>query len=70
VAVEDPSGERALGFHFVELGDGRVMVLLAVCPAEVEKLWRPWFQEVRNSLEIWSQPSGERLGRRGGGLRR
>ncbi len=70
VAVEDPSGELALGFHFVELGDGRVMVLLAVCPAKVEKLWRPWFQEVRNSLEIWSQPSGERLGRRGGGLRR
>jgi len=67
VAVEDPSGELALVFDFVELGDGRVMVLLAVCPAEVEKLWRPWFEEVLESLEIWSQPSSGQLGQRGGG---
>jgi hypothetical protein len=67
VAVEDSSGEVALGFHFLELGDGRVMVLLATCPAEVEKHWRPWFQAVLTSLEIWSQPSDEKTRRGGGG---
>ncbi len=67
VAVEDASGQVALGFHFVELGDGRVMVLLAVCPAEVEKSWRPWFQAVVSSLEIWSQPSDEKTAHGGGG---
>jgi hypothetical protein len=57
VAVEDASGQWALGFHFVELGDGRVMVLLAVCPVDVEKSWRPWFEAVLASLEIWSDPA-------------
>ena len=66
MAVEDSSGQVALGFHFVELGDGRVMVLLAICPAETEKPWRPWFQAVLTTLEIWSQPSDEKT-RPGGG---
>ena len=67
VAAEDPSGQLALGFHFVELGDGRVMVLLAISPVEVEKRWRPWFQAVLASLEIWSEPSAQKPGQRGGG---
>jgi len=67
VAVEDPSGELALDFHFVELGDGRVMVLLAIVPVEFEKRWRPWFQAVLASLEIWSQPSAPQPVPPGGG---
>jgi hypothetical protein len=52
VAVEDPTGELAFDFFFVELGDGRVMVILASCPAEVEKAWRPWFEAALATLEI------------------
>lgn len=52
VAVEDPTGQIALDFFFVELGDGRVMVILAACPVEVEKPWRPWFEAALASLEI------------------
>jgi len=59
VAVEDPSGHVAMDFVFVELGDERVMVILAECPVEVSEAWRPWFQAVLASLEIWSPPAGE-----------
>jgi hypothetical protein len=52
VAVEDPSGRVALDFFFVELGDGRVMVILAACPVDVEKSWRPWFAASLASLEV------------------
>jgi hypothetical protein len=52
VSVEDPSGETALDFFFVELGDGRVMVILAACPVGVEQPWQPWFQAALASLEI------------------
>ena len=62
IAVEDPSGRVAMDFFFVELGDGRVMVILATCPAHLEKPWRPWFQASLASLEIWSQPSDGRTG--------
>ncbi len=53
VAVEDPSGRDALDFFFVELGDGRVMMILTESPVAVEKAWRPWFRAVLESLEIW-----------------
>jgi hypothetical protein len=63
VAVEDPSGRMALDFFFVELGDGRVMVILASCPAELERPWRSWFLASLASLEIWSQATDEDSGR-------
>jgi hypothetical protein len=53
IAVEDPSGRIALDFSFVELGDGRVMVILAVCPVAEAEHWRPWFDAALGSLEIW-----------------
>jgi hypothetical protein len=28
------------------------MVILASCPAEVEKAWRPWFEAALATLEI------------------
>jgi hypothetical protein len=52
VSVEDPSGRIALDFFFVELGDGRVMVILAACPVEVREAWHPWFEAALSSLEI------------------
>ena len=48
-----------MDFIFVELGDGRVMVILTECPVEVSEAWQPWFQAVLTSLEIWSPPTGE-----------
>ena len=62
IAVEDPSGRVALDFSFVELGDGRVMVILAVCPVEQAEHWRPWFEAALGSLEIWPN-SAERFPR-------
>lgn len=52
VAVEDATGEIALDFFLIELGDGRVMVILASCPVSVEKDWRPWFEAVLATIEI------------------
>jgi hypothetical protein len=57
VAVEDPSGRLAMDFVFIELGDGRVMVILTECPVEVSVAWRSWFQSVVSSLEIWDSPA-------------
>jgi hypothetical protein len=62
VAVEDPAGRRAMDFIFVELGDGRVMVILTECPVEVADAWRPWFQAALASLEIWHPPGAEGAG--------
>jgi hypothetical protein len=52
VAVEDATGEIALDFFIVALQDGRVMVVLASCPADLEKAWRPWFEAVLSTIEI------------------
>jgi hypothetical protein len=52
VSVEDPTGEIALDFFFIELGDGRLMVILASCPSEVASQWRPWFEASLDTLEI------------------
>jgi hypothetical protein len=60
VSVEDPTGRLALDFLFVELGDGRVMVVLFSCPVEEAESWRPWFQAALRSLEIWPQSAETR----------
>lgn len=57
ISVEDATGRVDLDFVFVELGDGRVMVILMRCPVEVATPWRPWFQATLASLEIWRQPA-------------
>lgn len=51
--VEDDSGERARDLLFVELGDGRVMMVVAESPVGHEAAWRPWFDESLGSLAIW-----------------
>jgi hypothetical protein len=59
IAVEDPSGTHSLNFFFVEIGDGRVMVVLASAPVDVFEQWRPWFMSALASLEIWPHVSDE-----------
>ncbi len=51
--VEDAEGRLAQQYLFIELGDGRVMMIAAESPVEYEQAWQPWFQVCLNSLEIW-----------------
>jgi len=52
VALEEEDG-RSAEFTIIELGDGRVMMLLAHCPTEYRAEWEPWFRAVLSSLQIW-----------------
>ncbi|MGH0038012.1 MAG: matrixin family metalloprotease [Myxococcota bacterium] len=56
IAVSADEGRREQEFLFVELGDGRLMMLLSDSPAEFADAWRPWFRDILASLEIWSEP--------------
>jgi hypothetical protein len=57
IEVEDGSGRMSQEFIFVELGDGRVMVILSEAPVEHAEQWRTWFRAILGSLEIWRSPS-------------
>jgi hypothetical protein len=59
LAVSSDEGEREQEFVFVELGDGRLLMLLTDCPAEFAADWRPWFRDVLATLEIWDVPGAE-----------
>lgn len=37
---------------FIEIGDGRVVVVIADCPGEVYEAYRPWFAASLDTLEI------------------
>ena len=52
VALEEDDGSAA-EFTMIEIGDGRVMLILAHCPAQYRAEWEPWFQAVLGSLRIW-----------------
>jgi hypothetical protein len=56
IAVEDAEGRLDEQFTFVELGDGRILMILTQCPVEFRNQWAPWFQASLASLEIWSEP--------------
>jgi hypothetical protein len=51
--VLDEEDGRAAEFTIIELGDGRVMMLLAHCPANYRAEWEPWFRAVLGTLQIW-----------------
>jgi hypothetical protein len=51
--LEDAEGEHAQELLFVELGDGRVMLVIWEVPVEFEREWQPWRQACLNTLEIW-----------------
>ncbi len=41
---------------FIEAGDGRVFVVIADCPLDATDAYRPWFDAMLASLEIWDVP--------------
>jgi hypothetical protein len=38
---------------FIESGDGRVFVVIADCPLGAAEVYRPWFEAMLASLDIW-----------------
>jgi len=60
IEVEDAEGSLARELLFVELGDGRVMMLAAEMPVAFRREWQPWLEACIASLEIWEKtgPSG------------
>lgn len=59
--VEDPTGQWAQEYQFVELDGERVMMIAAESPVAYEVAWRPWFRASINSIEIW-EAQGRRHG--------
>ncbi len=57
--VESLSEAIVKDFIFIELGDGRVMIILCESPIETSHLWQEWFFESLASLEIWPSKVGE-----------
>lgn len=53
VRVETAGGERSQDFWFVELGDGRVLMLLAEAPVATAEAWQPWFEASLGTLQVW-----------------
>jgi hypothetical protein len=49
----DPEGRFVEDLTFAETGDGRVVVVVADCPAEMHDAYRPWFDAALGSLRIW-----------------
>lgn len=60
LSVEDAAGQRARDLLFVELGDRRILLIVAESPVGYEASWRPWFDASLETLQIW-----EETGRRG-----
>jgi len=58
--VEDPTGQWAQEYQFVELDGERVMMIAAESPVEHEAAWAPWLRASVNSLEIWDEAGQHR----------
>jgi predicted Zn-dependent protease len=54
--VEDSEGGNVEHLAFVESGDGRVLVVVADCPADLADAYRPWFEAALGSLRVWGAP--------------
>jgi len=63
IEVEDAEGLYVQRFRFVALPEKRVMLLLCEAPVAFDSAWRPWFDAVLGTLEVWS--GGGRLGESG-----
>jgi hypothetical protein len=64
VELESRDGRLVEEYLFVELGDGRVLIVIADGPPDQFEAWRPWFQASLASLEFltrrgWEGPAGE-----------
>jgi hypothetical protein len=49
-------GRSADQITLIEVGDGRVIAVIADCPLEALGEYRDWFEAALASLEIWSDP--------------
>lgn len=49
-------GRSADQITLIEVGDGRVVAVIADCPLKVWGQYRNWFEAALASLEIWSDP--------------
>jgi hypothetical protein len=52
--VMERAGPMVEELTFLELGDGRVVIVIADCPAGAYAAWRPWFDAALATLEIRS----------------
>ena len=52
--VAERTGPMVEELTFVEVGDGRVVIVIADCPAVTFAAFRPWFEATLATLEIRS----------------
>ena len=55
VSHDESSTEQ---FVFIEVGDGRLFVIVTDCALEDAADYWPWFHAALGSLEIWPAPEG------------
>ncbi|MCG8591595.1 MAG: matrixin family metalloprotease [Proteobacteria bacterium] len=60
VWLDDGARRRAETLTWVELGQGRLMVLIAESPLETAPEWRQWFHVLLGRIELWPSVSGRR----------
>jgi predicted Zn-dependent protease len=53
--IEDSAGQTADTLLFIEIGDGRVMLVAMTRPAATALAWAAWFEASLASLEIWER---------------
>lgn len=58
VVVEGRAGPLVEENTFIELGDGRLLIVIADCAAADYATYRPWFQAALDSLELWEDGQG------------
>ncbi len=58
LVVEASDGRLVDETTLIESGDGRLFVAIADCAPEACPAYRPWFEAVLGSLEIWDQQGG------------
>jgi len=52
IIVEPQDGDRVRDFRFVELGDGRLLVVIVQSPIEAEAEWEAWFAASLATLQL------------------
>ncbi len=56
VVIEATDGVSIEENTFIEVGDGRLFVVIADSPADQIDAYRPWFRATLDSLRIWDRP--------------
>jgi hypothetical protein len=58
LVIQAPDGKLVDETTLIEAGDGRLFVAIADCAPEACAAYRPWFQAMLGSLEIWRREGG------------